>query len=127
MPFGLCNAPTTFERLMERVLGQLEWQICLCYIDDILIFSRTPTAHLDNLRVVFQRLRDAHLKLKAKKCHFFQTQVKFLGHIVSPAGVATDPTKVQKITDCPAPTNLHELRCALGLFSYYRRLSLIHI
>ena len=63
MPFGLCNAPATFERLMERVLGQLQWQICLCYLDDILIYSKTVHLHLDHLRTVFQRLREARLKL----------------------------------------------------------------
>ena len=121
MPFGLCNAPATFERLMERVLGQLQWQICLCYLDDILIFSKTVEQHLDHLRTVFQRLREAKLKLKPKKCHFFQCQVAFLGHIVSPEGIATDPNKIQKVTDCPPPQDVHEVRSALGLFSYYRR------
>ena len=71
MPFGLCNAPATFEILMERVLGQLQWQICLCYLDDILIHSPTVAKHLENLKKVFQRLREVHLKLKPKKCHFF--------------------------------------------------------
>ena len=121
MPFGLCNAPATFERLMERVLGQLQWQICLCYIDDILIFSRTVVQHLEHLRTVFLRLRKAKLKLKPKKCHFFQRQVSFLGHIVSEDGVSMDPQKVLKIKDCPAPQDVHEVRSILGLFSYYRR------
>ena len=121
MPFGLCNAPATFERLMERVLGQLRWQICLCYLDDILIFSRTVDEHLAHLEIVFQRLREAKLKLKPKKCHFFQRQVAFLGHIVSSEGIATDPSKTLKISDCPAPQDVHEVRSVLGLFSYYRR------
>jgi hypothetical protein len=121
MPFGLCNAPATFERLMERVLGQLQWQICLCYLDDILIFSRSVVQHLEDLKVVFQKLRQAKLKLKPKKCHFFQKQVGFLGHIVSEDGVSTDPSKIQKITDCPPPQDVHEVRSIMGLFSYYRR------
>ena len=69
MPFGMCNAPATSERLMERILGQLQWQICLCYLDDILIFSQTVNKHLEHLQAVFQRLREAHLKLKPKKCN----------------------------------------------------------
>jgi len=121
MPFGLCNAPATFERLMERVLGQLQWQICLCYIDDVLVYSRTVSQHLDHLAAVLQRLRNAKLKLKPSKCHFFQRRLKFLGHVVSSDGIETDPEKIQKITTCPAPRDLHELRGVLGLFSYYRR------
>lgn len=121
MPFGLCNAPATFERLMERVLGQLQWQICLCYLDDILIFSRSVVQHLEHLGQVFERLRQAQLKLKPKKCHFFQKQVTFLGHVVSDQGVATDPDKVFKIAASPAPRDIHEVRSVLGCFSYYRR------
>ena len=121
MPFGLCNAPATFERLMERVLGQLQWQICLCYLDDILIFSRTVVQHIEHLRKVFSRLRQAKLKLKPKKCHFFQKQVSFLGHVVSEDGVGTDPKKIVRVMDCPAPQDVHEVRSIMGLFSYYRR------
>ena len=121
MPFGLCNAPATFERLMERVLGQLQWQICLCYIDDILIYSRSVVQHMEHLRTVFLRLRQAKLKLKPKKCHFFQKEVSFLGHVVSEDGVSMDPQKVLKIQDCPAPQDVHEVRSMMGLFSYYRR------
>jgi len=121
MPFGLCNAPATIERLMERVLGQLQWHICLCYIDDVLVYSRSVDQHIDHLAAVLQRLRDAHLKLKPKKCHFFQKRVKFLGHIVSDQGIQTDPEKIQKINHCPPPRDLHEVRGILGLCSYYRR------
>lgn len=121
MPFGLCNAPATFERLMERVLGQLQWQICLCYLDDIMVFSSTVTEHLDHLETIFQRLRAAKLKLKPKKCHFFRKEVTFLGHIVSSEGIATDPAKISKVQDCPAPRDVHEVRSIVGLMSYYRR------
>ena len=121
MPFGLCNAPATFERLMERVLGQLQWQICLCYLDDILIFSRSVAQHLEHLKKIFLRLREAKLKLKPKKCHFFQRQVSFLGHVVSEDGVSTDTQKVLKVMNCPAPQDVHEVRSIMGLFSYYRR------
>ena len=121
MPFGLCNAPATFERLMEKVLGQLQWQILLCYLDDILIFSKTVSQHFDHLRAVLQRLREARLKLKPKKCHFFCQQVTFLGHVVSQDGVSTDPDKIKKVKECPSPKDVHEVRSVIGLMSYYRR------
>ena len=121
MPFGLCNAPATFERLMERVLGQLQWQICLCYIDDVLVYSRTPSEHLARLELVFDRLRTAHLRLKAKKCQFFRPEVVFLGHVVSRNGISTDPEKIDKVLNCPDPQNLHEVRSLVGFLSYYRK------
>ena len=121
MPFGLSNAPATFERLMERVLGQLQWQICLCYLDDILVFSDTVEDHLTRLEAVFSRLRAAGLKLKPKKCHFFQEKVTFLGHVISREGIATDPAKVEKVLKCMNPTNIHDIRSVVGFLSYYRR------
>ena len=83
MPFGLCNAPATFERLMEKVLAGLPLTVCLIYLDDILVPGRTFTDHTKNLRVVLLRLRGAKLKLSPKKCVLFQCQVKLFGHIVS--------------------------------------------
>ena len=77
--------------------------------------------HLDHLRTVFQRMREAKIKLNPNKCHIYQRQVAFLGHIVSQEGVATDPEKVRKISDSPAPQDIHQVRSVLGLFSYYRR------
>lgn len=121
MPFGLCNAPATFERLMENVLRHLQWQICLCYIDDVLIFSQDVPSHFEYLSQVLGRLREAGLKLKPKKCHFFRREVHFLGHVVSQKGIKTDPSKVAHIVNCAIPTDVHEVRSILGLFSYYRR------
>ena len=121
MPFGLCNAPATFERLMERVLANLPLQTALVYLDDILIPGRTFSHHLTNLREVFQRLRAAKLKLSPQKCTLLQREVKFLGHIIGSAGVSTDPEKTRAVETWPTPTNLSELRSFLGLCSYYRR------
>ncbi|GBM00287.1 Retrovirus-related Pol polyprotein from transposon 297 [Araneus ventricosus] len=90
MPFVLCNAPATFERLMETVLRGLSSEACLMYLDDIIIVGRTFEEHLNNLREVFQRLQKANLKLSPKKCRFFQKEVTYLGHIIS-AGVKIDP------------------------------------
>ena len=121
MPFGLCNAPSTFQRLMEFVLTGLQWSICLIYLDDVIIFSKNFDDHLRRMEEVFGRLREAGLKLKPQKCRFLQKEVTYLGHVVSENGVSTDPSKVSKILDWPIPRNVSELRSFLGLASYYRR------
>ena len=82
MPFGLCNAPATFERLMSQVLRGLQWERCLIYIDDILIFGATFAETLDNLQAVLMRISQFGLQLKSSKCELFQTELPFLGHIV---------------------------------------------
>ena len=81
MPFGLCNAPSTFQRLMELVLTGLNWEICLAYIDDIVVFGYSWEEHLQHLQVVVTRLQEAHLKIHPQKCQFFRRSVAFLGHI----------------------------------------------
>ena len=121
MPFGLTNAPSSFQRLMTCVLSGLTNDQCLIYIDDIIVFSATFSEHLDRLRNVFQRVQDAGLRLKANKCHFAQSKVSYLGHIVSKKGVEPDPSKIQAVLHYPAPNNVKELRQFLGLANYYRR------
>ena len=121
MPFGLCNAPATFERLMETVLAGLNWQICLIYLDDVIVHGRTFEEMLHNLDQVFSRLSSAGLKLKPRKCQLFQKEVKYLGHIVCRDGIKTDPSKTETIREWPEPKNLSEVRSFLGLCSYYRR------
>ena len=121
LPFGLCNAPATFQRLMERVLRGLQWKEALLYLDDIIVHGDTFEAALTNLCQVMERLRKADLKLKPKKCDLFQRQVSFLGHIVSGKGILADPAKIDKIKAWPQPTDLRELRGFLGLASYYRK------
>ena len=95
MLFGLCNAPATFERLMEAILAGLNWEIRLIYLDDIIIHGRTFEAMLENLDTVFGKLQDAGLKLKARKCQLFQKEVEYLGHVVSSSGIRTDPKKIE--------------------------------
>ena len=121
MPFGLCNAPGTFQRLMERVLAGLHWTSCLVYLDDIIIFSQNIDDHLQKLREVFLRLQGAGLKIKPIKCFLMQRSVHYLGHVVSSKGVETDPKKVSCIKEWPTPKDVKELRQFLGLASYYRR------
>ena len=82
---------------MERVLSSLQWQICLVYIDDIVVFSQTLDEHIARLQEIFQRLKTAGLKLKPKKCFLFQLKVAYLGHLVSQQGIQTDPSKTEKI------------------------------
>ena len=93
MPFGLSNAPVTFQRLMDLVLAGLQWSQCLVYLDDVIILGRSISEHLANLSLVFERLRQAGLELHLKKCEFLKHEVTYLGHIVSDKGVATDPKR----------------------------------
>ena len=121
MPFGLCNAPSTFERLMEKVLAGLQWKIALLYLDDVIVFSSTVEQQLDRLRLVFERIRKANLQLKPKKCHLFCKEVSFLGHRVSGEGVTTEEDKVQAVKEWPVPKSVKAVRSFLGLTGYYRR------
>ena len=121
LPFGVCNGPATFQRLMEHVLSGLQWKICLLYLDDIIVFSKTFEEHVEQLSQVLTRIGNAGLKIAPKKLHFFQSHVTFLGHVVSKEGVATDLSKTQCIADWPQPRNVKEVRQFLGLCSYYRR------
>ena len=109
MPFGLCNAPATFERLMETVLTGLQWDICLIYLDDIIVIAKSFEEMLENLEKVFLRLSLAGLKLKEKKCHIFAEQVQFLGHTISPNGIATDPKKIEIIKEWKELSNVSEV------------------
>ena len=121
MPFGLTNAPATFQRLMESCLGELHLNWCIIYLDDIIVFSRTPEEHIHRLRAAFEKLKAAGLKLKPSKCDFFKKEIKYLGHVVSEQGVSTDPDKIKAITEWPQPTTVTEVRSFLGFVSYYRR------
>jgi hypothetical protein len=121
MPFGLCNAEATFQRLMDVTMSGLAYDICLTYIDDIIVFPRTLSEHLERLEAVLSRLVQAGLKLKPSKCHILQQSVEFLGHVVSSDGIGTSPSKTKIVADWPAPQSQRELRAFLRLASYYRR------
>ena len=118
MPFGLCNAPATFQRLMERVLKGLVGESCMVYLDDILVIGKTFEQHMDNLKKVFGRIERA---VKPKKCHLIQPCVEYLGYVVSRKGISADPRKIQAIVEYPVPVDVKSLRSFLGLASYYRR------
>ena len=118
MPFGLCNAPASFQRLMDMVLSGLLWEVCLVYIDDVIIMGRDFNSHLTNIASVLHRVRNAGLKVKPTKCDFFKQEVMFLGHVVSEKGISTDKSKVDKVVSWPTPTNLQQLEQFLGLLSH---------
>ena len=94
MPFGLCNAPATFQRLMERCMGDLNLRDWLNYLDDIFTFSTTFEEHLKRLQAVFAGLHDHNLKLKPVNCKLLSGKVSYLGHVVSEAGIHTFPNKM---------------------------------
>ena len=121
MPFGLVNAPATFQRFMELVLAGLARDVCHVYLDDVLVFGKTLEEHNHHLGQVFERIRQAGLRLKPKKCRIAQTSVEYLGHVVSADGVQTDPKKLSAVEQFPTPTEVKSLRSFLGLASYYRR------
>ena len=121
MPQGITNAPSTFQRLMERCMGSLNLKEVLVFLDDIIVFSSTLEEHEARLLHVLQQLRENGLKLSPTKCRFFQNSVRYLGHIVSNNGVETDPEKVSALHTWPRPQNLSELKSFLGFAGYYRR------
>ena len=121
MPFGLCNAPATFERLMEQVLVGLPMTTALVYLDDVLVPGRSFSQQIVNLRQVFERLKKAKLKLSPKKCILYQREVRYLSHVVSEQGISPDPSKVEAIKSWPRPTTISEVKSFLGLCSYYRQ------
>ena len=121
MPFGLCNAPATFERLMSQVMRGLHWKRCLVYIDDILVFGNDFESALHSLELVLTRVAEYGLQLKSTKCNLFRTSVPFLGHIVGRAGLECDPNKVSAVANWIPPSTIKGVREFLGFTGYYRR------
>ena len=121
MPSGLKNSPMTFQTVMGHVLKDLNCKHVLCYIDDILVLSSSFQEHLQHLKLVFNKLRDARLTLKADKCHFAVEKVLYLGHVITKDGVFVDENKTEKVSKYPTPKTQTEVRSFLGLWNYYRR------
>jgi hypothetical protein len=121
LSFGLTNAPATFQAAMNDVFRKYLGSFVLVYIDDILVFSKTPEEHLKHVELVLQCLRENDLYAKLSKCEFEKPEVRFLGHIVGTNGTRVDPAKVKAVQDWPVPRNVSEVRSFLGLATYFRR------
>ena len=117
MPFGLCNAPPTFQRLMQNCLGELNLTYCLIYLDD---FSDTPEEHLWRMRVVFNRLCEHGLKLKPSKCEVFKSEINYLAHHVSQKGVLPSKKNLESIAQRPSPDTYTKVKSFVGLVGHYR-------
>ena len=117
MPFGLTGAPSSFQRMMNKIFRGFHF--VTTYIDDILIHSASLDEHKEHLKKVFQRLRACGLTLRGQKCHFGMKKVTYLGHTFSANGMAPDETKVKAVMDWPTPCNVGAVRQFLGLASYY--------
>lgn len=121
MPFGLKNAPATFQRVMDNVLKDLQGKICLVYMDDIIIFSTSLQEHITNIKTVFSRLRENNLKIQLDKSEFLRKSVEFLGHVITPDGIKPNPRKIEAIQKFPIPRTPKEIKSFLGLIGYYRK------
>ena len=120
MPFGLCNAPAMFQRIMKLALNGLQWSTCVIYLADVIMFRTHVDEYLGRLREVLKRIEQANLKLKLDKWHLLQRSVRFLGHILSVEGVLPYTNNVQRIVDWPQPKTATDGRALLGLGNYYR-------
>ena len=121
LPFGLVDAPSTFQRVVNEALGDVLGSKCLVYLDDIIVFSANFQEHVENLQLVLDRLLQANLKIRTKKCGFFKRSCSYLGHIISTEGIRPQPDKVEAIAKMEKPKTVREVLQFLGLASYYRR------
>ena len=114
MQFGLCNAPATFQRVMQQVLAGVEWDSVFSFIDDLLVASKMFSEHLNHLREVLQRLRAANLRLKTRKCSLLCEETTYLGHVISTKGIKPDPAKTRQVENYPHP-RCHESEAVSGV------------
>lgn len=121
MPFGLKNAPSTFQRLMNSVLREHINKICIVYLDDILIFSTSIQEHIVNINKIFKKLRQANLKIQIDKCNFFCKETEYLGHVLTTDGIKPNPKKIKDITELRLPTTQKQIKSFLGITGYYRK------
>ena len=119
MPFGLCNAPATFQRLMQSCLGELNLTYCLIYLDNVIIYTKDEEEHLDRLRTIFERFRGDNFKLKPSKCNLFQKEITYLAQDVSAEGIRPLKAGLKTVAEFPEPTNYSKIRAFLGLVGHY--------
>ncbi|MEL7307077.1 MAG: reverse transcriptase domain-containing protein [Pseudomonadota bacterium] len=121
MPFGLCGAPQSFQRVMASILRDQNWKHCVIYLDDILVHGKTLKEHNERLRSVLRCLSNAGVKLSPNKCSFMKTETVYLGHVIDKKGLRTDPAKIEKILNWPEPKSTKELHTFISLCGYYRK------
>ena len=121
MPYGLCNAPAMFQHLMQNCLGELNLTYALIYLDDVIIYFKTKEEHLVHLCTVLERFMEHGLKLKLSKCNFFHTEISYLGHKVSAAGMEPGTDGLKGITEIVPPATYTQVRKFLGTMGYFRR------
>lgn len=121
MPFGLKNAPATFQRMMDEILREYLYKFCFVYMDDVVIFSKSLPEHIDHIKKIFKTLREVNLKVQLDKSEFLSKEVAFLGHIITPEGIKPNPSKIEAIQRYPMPKSTKEIKSFLGLIGYYRR------
>lgn len=121
VPFGLKNAPSTFQRVMDNIFKEYLYKFCFVYMDDIVVFSKSLHEHLIHIEKIFLKLQQFHLKIQLEKCEFLRKEVQFLGHVITPHGIKPNPTKIISIQNYPLPKTTREIKSFLGLTGYYRR------
>ena len=121
MPFGLCNAPATFQAYIHDVLREYLDDFCISYMDDILIYSPSEEEHEQHVRLILQKLIEHGLYVKLEKCVFNVPRISFLGYIISDQGIEMDPSRIQSIVDWPAPSCVRDIQIFLGFANFYRR------
>ena len=121
MPFGLKNAPSTFQRLMDHVLSGPQGTELFVYMDDIVIYSNSLEEHSENLKKLFGRLKTAGLTLQAEKCHFLKREIAYLGHVITQDCVKPDSRKIEAVKNFPHPKTRKHVKQFLGLIGYHRR------
>eukprot|EP00170_Pyropia_yezoensis_P004723 contig_19176_g4737 len=121
LPFGLTSAPATFQRAIDMILSGVQWKTCLVYLDDVIVFSRSHEEHLAHLEEVFELLSEAGVSLKATKCHLFQYEVEYLGHIVGKGQLRVNEKNLVGLRQAKAPRTKKDLRSFLGMCSVYCR------
>lgn len=121
LPFGLTNAPATFPAAMNIIFASLLRKCVLVFMDDILVYNKSLEDHYSHLQQVFEILHSNQFLLKRSKCEFAQQSLEYFGHIVSRAGVSTEPSKIAAVNNWPIPESVKQLRGFLRLYGYYRR------
>ena len=121
MPFGINGGPSTFQRVIDRVLRGLEYKIAMAYLDDIIVYGKDHRECCERLAMVFDRLQEANLKLKPSKCELFSLKTIYLGHVISAKGISCDPAKVEAVKNWTQPATARQVQVFLGTVNYYNR------